>query len=75
MTRAPRPAAEAVAAEGLTLTYDAWNRLVKVSKQSGAAVVAEYRLDGLGRRTAKVVAAAAAWDRTDYYYNAAWQCR
>ncbi len=40
------------------------------------STLAEYRLDGLGRRIAKVVATqnSAHWDRTDYYYNESWQC-
>jgi len=51
--------------------YDAWNRLLAYT-DSGDNVIAEYRYDGLNRRIAKLVAGAD-WDRTDYYYNEAWQ--
>ena len=55
--------------------YDAWNRLVAV-RNAGDQVIAEYRHDGLNRRIAKIVAdgpGSGNWDRTDYYYNEAWQ--
>ena len=79
MTIAPKPGQESTP---LHLTYDAWNRLVKASADSVGTpgtpgdTVAEYRLDGLGRRIAKVVATQTSghWDRTDYYYNESWQC-
>jgi len=51
--------------------YDAWNRLVAYT-DSGDNVVAEYRYDGLNRRIVKLLAGDD-WDRTDYYYNEAWQ--
>jgi len=51
--------------------YDAWNRLVAYT-DSGDNVIAEYRYDGLNRRIAKLLAGDD-WDRTDYYYNEAWQ--
>jgi RHS repeat-associated protein len=35
--------------------YDAWNRLVKVSRSSDTALIAEYRYDALGRRINKKV--------------------
>jgi RHS repeat-associated protein len=57
-----------------TLTYDAWNRLVKVEDdQQTPATAAEYRYDGLNRRVAKMVPDGQNWDRTDYYYNSGWQ--
>ena len=76
MTIGPKPGQESTP---LHLTYDAWNRLVKASQDSGGsegAPIALYRLDGLGRRIAKVVATQTSghWDRTDYYYNESWQC-
>jgi len=55
----------------LHFTYDAWNRLVAYT-DSGDNVIAEYRYDGLNRRIAKMLAGDD-WDRTDYYYNEAWQ--
>ena len=70
MTLAPKPGDEY---HGLALTYDAWNRLVRVS--GGATPVAEYQYDGLNRRTAKLVfdAPSDTWTRTDSYLNEAWQ--
>ncbi len=58
-----------------TLTYDAWNRLVKVQDDQGTPVtIAEYRYDGLNRRirkyTDKVVND---WTVQEFYYNAGWQ--
>ena len=48
------------------LKWDAWNRLVEVT--DGDATVAEYRYDGLRRRSSK------ATDATrHYYYNDRWQ--
>jgi len=59
----------------LHFTYDAWNRLASVRYDDDGdpgTVLAEYRYDGLNRRIAKLVAGAD-WDRTDFYYNEAWQ--
>jgi YD repeat-containing protein len=54
-TKVPVPGDEAN--HYYTLTYDAWNRLVKVEDGSDPVeTVAEYRYDGLGRRIKKVVA-------------------
>jgi RHS repeat-associated protein len=69
LTVAPRVGQEASAS--LTLTYDGWNRMVKV--QAGAAVVGEYQYDARNRRVAKLVPNGANWDRTDYYYTCGWQ--
>ena len=71
MTTGPVPGNETASH---SYTYDAWNRLVKVS--SGETTVAEYRYDGLNRRIVKLVrqSGSGLWDRTDYYYNQAWQC-
>ncbi|MBM4018394.1 MAG: RHS repeat-associated core domain-containing protein [Planctomycetes bacterium] len=82
MTRAPRPGQESQHAQALLMVYDAWNRPVKVyrdSNENGSldgndALVAEYRYDGLNRRIAKLIPNGNNWDRTDYYYNEAWQC-
>jgi RHS repeat-associated protein len=70
MTLAPKPGDEY---HGLNLTYDAWNRLVRVA--SGATPVAEYQYDGLNRRIAKLVfdAPSDTWTRTDSYFNEDWQ--
>jgi len=54
-----------------TCTYDAWNRLVKVS--DGANTVAEYRFDGLGRRIRKYVPDGENWTVTEFYYSVARQ--
>ncbi len=58
------------------LTYDAWNRLVKVRADSGGApggTIAEYQFDALHRRAAKLKPNGANWDRRDYYYSCEWQ--
>jgi YD repeat-containing protein len=64
MTRAPRPGQESTPAETLLNVYDAWNRLVKVFKDSNTngtldtetdTPIAEYRYDGLGRRIRKEI--------------------
>ena len=49
------------------LTYDAWNRLVKI--EDGATTVAEYEYDGLNRRIVKDVGD----DTFHFYYNTNWQ--
>jgi YD repeat-containing protein len=48
------------------LTYDAWNRMVKV--MNGTTTVATYAYDGLSRRVQKTTSST--WD---YYYSAQWQ--
>ena len=64
-------------AQGHTLAYDAWNRLVSVSN-AAATQVARYEYDGINRRiveqagTAASPAAASAAIR-DSYYSQEWQ--
>lgn len=54
------------------LTYDAWNRLIKV--KSGTTTIAELRYDGLNRRTVKYDGPASSPTATyAYYYNEDWQ--
>lgn len=55
--------------ESLNLTYDAWNRLVRVAKPAGN-LVAEYRYDGLNRRVLKTTSC----ETRRFYYNRNWQC-
>ena len=70
MTLAPRPDTTSgnygCTTAGLTCTYDAWDRLVKVADDSGPPVTIEtYEYDGLHRRIEKD-------DQTnvyDYYYD------
>jgi len=64
MTTAPQPGSWSSA---FTLTWDAWNRLVKVA--SGSTTVAAYAYDGLSRRTVKVSGGVT----RDYYYTPQWQ--
>ncbi len=53
----------------MTLTYDAWNRLVKVV--GGPVTLGAYEYDGLGRRIVKDVLTSG--EDRDYYYNEQWQ--
>ena len=53
-------------ASGYALTYDAWNRLVKV--MSGMTTVAVYAYDGKDRRTTKTTSSV-----RHYYYCVKWQ--
>jgi len=68
MTTIPQPDD---AADDYTLSYDAWNRLVKVV--DGESTVAEYRYDGLGRRIRKFLPNGEDWDVYEYYYSSRWQ--
>ncbi len=64
MTTIPQPAD---LAQGYALTWDGWNRLVKVVE--GTTTIAEYGYDGLMRRQTED-------DQTDvrhFYYSLAWQ--
>ncbi len=74
MITVPKPSSPA---DGLTLAYDAWNRLVEV--EDGATVVAKYVYDGQNRRIEKHLdsESPAAPDGIDtyihYFYNSQWQ--
>ncbi len=74
MTTIPKPAA---LADGLTATYDAWNRLVEV--KDGATVIARYEYDGLNRRIKSHIDSGAPSNTSGidtyvhYYHNSAWQ--
>ena len=74
MTTIPKPSS---LANGLTATYDAWNRLVEVA--DGETTIATYEYDGLNRRIKKGFDSDAPSnpDGIDtyvhYYYNRAWQ--
>ncbi len=63
MTTVPQP--DAPASE-YTLTWDAWNRLVKVS--DGTTTVAEYAWDGSNRRIVKKIYAGGVLDETRHIY-------
>jgi len=70
MTTAPSPASPAT---GWTLTYDAWNRLVKVA--NGTTTIAEYQYDGRNFRTVKMKYSSGQLSETrHFYYNDGWQC-
>jgi RHS repeat-associated protein len=69
MTTAPDPTN---LSNSLFLTYDAWNRLVKVANQ-GLQILAEYEYDGLNRRIVKIDRVPATDVTYDYYYNQGWQ--
>ena len=67
MTTAPWPASLTT---GITLTYDAWNRLVLA--ENGETDLAKYEYDGLNRRTIEVPI----WNTTYYhhcFWNSSWQ--
>jgi len=63
MTTAPKPGSWNA---GLTLTWDAWNRLVKV--QDGVNTVAEYQYDGKNRRVVKSVYTVGSFDHDEHFY-------
>jgi RHS repeat-associated protein len=83
VTRAPYPQYETAGNE--FYVFDAWNRLAQVwqdtdgghTLDAGDRLREENRYDGLGRRTSRVVwkyvDSTVKWDRTDFYYNEAWQ--
>ncbi len=88
MTFAPMPGDEATAANGRWCVYDAWNRLVEVYADTDGdgefdtdgtdVLIVEYRYDASHRRITKLIfhdngEDPDTWDRTDYYYSAAWQ--
>jgi len=71
MVSGPKPGAETTQ---LDMTYDAWNRQTKVVDHASSNTIAEYRYDGVTRRITKLLPNGNNWDRTDFYYNKAWQC-
>ncbi len=74
MTTIPKPAN---LADGLTATYDAWNRLVEV--KDGQTIIARYDYDGLNRRIKSHIDSGAPSNpsgidtHVHYYHNSAWQ--
>ncbi len=70
MTRVPKPGNEG---QRWRLTSDAWLRVMRVVNDTGGATIAEYKYDGLHRRTVKLKPNGANWDRRDYYYSCEWQ--
>ena len=68
MTTVPKPADLTA---GLTLKYDAWNRLVEV--KDGTTVVGKYEYDGLNRRILNYRDFVDYEVYEHYYYNASWQ--
>ena len=76
MTQLPNPAS---LGNGLTCTYDAWNRLVEVEDAS-ANTMGKYEYDGLNRRIKKHYDTSAPAEPdgtvdvfTHYYYSKRWQ--
>jgi RHS Repeat len=70
MTTMPKPSDLTA---NYTLTFDAWNRLVKVA--DGATTVAEYEYDGLNHRTVKKTYVSGTLDETrHFYYDKDWRC-
>jgi hypothetical protein len=67
MTTVPRPLD---LANGYTLVYEAWIRLVEV--KIGSASIQKNQYDGLNRRTVRSTPIATT-DRIHYYYNENWQ--
>ena len=55
--------------KSMALTWDAWNRLVKVANPSDNTEIARYQYDGLWRRTVKKTAT----ETRHYYYNDQWR--
>jgi RHS repeat-associated protein len=53
--------------QGLTYTYDAWNRMISV--KSSGTTIASYAYDGLGRR----IQQAESGTTTDIYFDANWR--
>jgi RHS repeat-associated protein len=61
-------------AQGRTLVYDAWNRLVSISNAS-ATQIAAYQYDGMNRRIVEQVVATGVSSAPvrDLFYSQAWQ--
>lgn len=64
-----RPAVGSDWNDGYDLTWDAWNRIVKVEKQSDSSLVAEYSYDGTYRRTTSTVGGQV----RHFYYDDRWR--
>ena len=64
MTTIPQPGSPT---NSYNCTWDAWNRLVRVSTSAGT--VAEYAYDGLNRRVSKTISSTT----RHYYYTNRWQ--
>src|SRR5690606_8697209 len=62
MTTVPKPG---IWNAGYSLTWDAWNRLVKV--EDGVNTVAEYQYDGKNRRIVKKVYSSGSLDHTQHF--------
>lgn len=69
MTKRADPAEPDNDAKSHLMTYDAWNRLVKITDDDAPTTIATYEYDGLGRRIQKTVGA----DTYDYYHSSSWQ--
>jgi len=67
MTSMPQPAAPG---SSYTATYDAWNRLVKVSNAAGDEL-AEYQYDGQNRKTVSAQATPTPGTLDNYTYSSA----
>ncbi|MEI9896723.1 MAG: hypothetical protein WDN28_23400 [Chthoniobacter sp.] len=53
------------------VTWDAWNRLVRVATESGT--LGSYEFDGLMRRVIKITAVGGETQQRNYFYSDAWQ--
>ena len=59
--------------DNYTLTFDAWNCLVKV--EDGETTVAEYEYDGLNHRTVKkTYVSGSLYETRHFYYDKDWRC-
>jgi RHS repeat-associated protein len=78
MTRLPVGAA--TTSDYRNATWDAWNRLRRITKttgsgsSSGTSLDVWYDYDGLTRRTRKRILVGANQGTVSYYYNASWKC-
>ena len=66
MTRMPQPISAGLPIHHFDLTYDAWNRLVKV--EDSVEVILTNQYDGLNRRIVRDGA-----EQRHFYYNQQWQ--
>ena len=70
MITCPKPGMENVQ---MTLTYDAWNRLVGASWAVAGTQSMQIRYDGRNYRVTTLMPTSSTWNRTDFYYNDSWQ--